>query len=122
MTQMTARAGIQKLGKLAEAALMQEFAQFETLGVYVAVDATKLTYAERKGAIRAINLVKEKRDGTIKGRTVADGSGQRSLYDKSKTASPTVSTNALILTIIVDAHEQRDVGTADVAGAYLKAQ
>ena len=121
MTQMTARAGIQKHGKRAEAAMMQEFAQFEHLGVYEAVDATKLTFAERNGALRAINLIKEKRDGNIKGRIVADGSGQRSLYDKSETASPTVSTNALVLTIIVDAHENRDVGTADVAGAYLKA-
>jgi Reverse transcriptase (RNA-dependent DNA polymerase) len=121
MTQMTARAGIKKHGQRAEAALMREFAQFENLGVYEAVDATKLTYAERKGALRAINLIKEKRDGEIKGRTVADGSGQRSLYDKSETASPTVSTNALVLTIIVDAYENRDVGTADVAGAYLKA-
>jgi Reverse transcriptase (RNA-dependent DNA polymerase) len=43
------------------------------------------------------------------------------MYDKSETASPTVSTDALVLTIMVDAHESRDVGTADIAGAYLKA-
>ena len=29
--------------------------------------------------------------------------------------------DALILSIIIDAHEQRNVATADVAGAYLKA-
>ena len=43
------------------------------------------------------------------------------LYDKSETASPTVSTDALMLSIIVDAHEGRDVATADMTGAYLKA-
>ncbi len=43
------------------------------------------------------------------------------MYDKSKTASPTVSTDALLLSIVIDAHEGRDVATADVAGAYLKA-
>jgi Reverse transcriptase (RNA-dependent DNA polymerase) len=42
------------------------------------------------------------------------------MYDKSETASPTVATDALMLTIMVDAHENRDVGTCDVAGAYLK--
>lgn len=52
---------------------------------------------------------------------VADGRPQRMLYDKSETASPTVSTDALLLSIVVDAHEQRDVATADVVGAYLKA-
>jgi hypothetical protein len=43
------------------------------------------------------------------------------LYDKSETSSPTVSTDALMLSILIDAHERRDVATADIAGAYLKA-
>ncbi len=38
-----------------------------------------------------------------------------------ETASPTVATDALLLSIIIDAYESRDVATADVAGAYLKA-
>jgi hypothetical protein len=67
-----------------------------------------------------LNLLKEKRNGDLKGRTVADGSKQRGLYPRSETASPTVSTIALILTILIDAYERRNVATADVAGAYLK--
>jgi hypothetical protein len=121
MTQMTAKAGLKKYGKEAEIALMKEFTQLEDLNVYESIDATSLTNEQKKGALRAINLIKEKRDGRIKGRTVADGRPQRTLYDKSQTASPTVSTDALMLSILVDAHEGRDVATADVAGAYLKA-
>ena len=121
MTQMTAKAGIKKHGAAAVAALMNEFAQLEDLGVYEAADTTLLTQQERMAALRAINLIKEKSDGRLKGCTVADGSVQRSLYDKSETASPTVSTDALLLTIITDAHKGRDVATADIAGAYLKA-
>ena len=41
--------------------------------------------------------------------------------DKSETTSPTVSTDALMVTNIVDAHESRDIATADIAKAYLKA-
>jgi hypothetical protein len=100
---------------------MREFAQFETLNVYEALDSRLLTTAQRRGALRAINLIKKKYDGTLKGRTVADGSVQRSLYDKADTASPTVATDALLLSIIIDAYEGRDVATPDVAGAYLKA-
>jgi hypothetical protein len=85
MHQMTAQAGIKKHGRAAEAALMNEFAQLEKLDVYESVDPSTLTHEQRKGAIRAINLLKEKRDGTLKGRTVADGRPQRSLYDKSET-------------------------------------
>ena len=43
------------------------------------------------------------------------------LYDKSETTSPTVSTDALMLPIMVDAHDGRDVATADVVAAYPKA-
>ena len=120
-TEMTERAGLRKHGKAAEAALMAEFSQLEGLDVYEALDATKLTRGQRKAALRAINLFKEKRNGKLKGRTCADGRSQRPLYDKSQTASPTVSNDALLLTIIIEALENRDVATADVVGAYLKA-
>ena len=121
MTQMSAKAGIKKHGRKAEEALMKEFAQLEDLSVFEGLDATKLTKEQRKSALRAINLIKEKRNGTLKGRTCADGRPQRTLYDKSETASPTVSTDALMLSLMIDAKEKRDVATADVAGAYLKA-
>jgi hypothetical protein len=121
MNQMSAKAGIRKHGKAAEAALMSEFAQLEDLNAYESINAASLTKKQRKEALRAINLLKEKRDGSLKGRTVADGRPQRTMYDKSQTASPTVSTDALMLSIIVDAKEARDVATADVVAAYLKA-
>ena len=121
MTQMSAKAGIRKHGEAVESALMSEFAQLENLSVYHSVDPAGLTKQQKRAALRAINLIKEKRDGRLKGRTVADGRTQRTLFDKSETASPTVSSDALILSIIIDAHEGRDVATTDVAGAYLKA-
>jgi hypothetical protein len=48
---------------------------------------------------------------------------QRSLYNtKSETTSPTVSSDALLLLIVIDAYKEQDVATADmIAGAYLKA-
>ena len=66
-------------------------------------------------------MIKEKRCGKIKGRTCADGRPQRDLYDKAETSSPTASSDAILLTLIIDAFERRDVATADVAGAYLNA-
>jgi Reverse transcriptase (RNA-dependent DNA polymerase) len=122
MNQMSETAGFRKHGRLAEIALMKEFTQLEDLDVYEPIDPKTLTRKQRKAALRAINLFKEKRNGDLKGRTVADGRAQRSLYDKSQTASPTVATDALMLSIMIDAHEDRDVGTADVAGAYLNAK
>jgi hypothetical protein len=117
-TQMSERAGLRKHDKAAEAAFMSEFSQLEHLDVYLALDPTKLTRTQKKAALRAL---KGKRNGTLKGRTCADERSQRNLYNKSQTASPTVSTDSLLLSITIDAYEARDVGTADVMGAYLKA-
>jgi Reverse transcriptase (RNA-dependent DNA polymerase) len=100
---------------------MAEFAQLEDLDVYEPLEPSKLNRAPKKATLRAINLIKEKRCGRLKGRTVADGRSQKGMYDKSETASPTVSTDSLMVSIIVDAFARRDVATADIAGAYLKA-
>ena len=121
MHQMTARAGIKKHGELAVQAIFKEFAQIEDKNVIEPLDASKLTHKQRSEALRAISLIKEKRCGTIKGRTCADGRPQRNLYPKEETASPTVSTEALLLSLMIDAKEGRDVATADVAGAFLNA-
>jgi hypothetical protein len=121
MTQMTAKAGIKKHGKVAIDALYTEFLQLHDLGVFQGEQASALTKEQKKAALRAISVIKEKRNGVIKGRTVADGSTQRSMYTKDETSSPTVSTDALMSSIMIDAYERRDVATADVAGAYLHA-
>ena len=121
MTQMTAKAGIKKHGKVAVDALFQEFLQLHDLGVFSGQHSNKLTKEQKRGALRAISVIKEKRCGRIKGRTVADGSVQRDLYTKEQTSSPTVSNDALALSLMIDAFEHRDVATADVVGAYLHA-
>ena len=121
MTQMTATAGIKKHGQRAVDALFKEFCQLDDKSVFGAIKADTLTSAQKHAALRAINLIKEKRDGALKGRSCADGSSQRALYTKEQSASPTVSTDALMLSLMVDANERRDVATADVVGAYLHA-
>ena len=64
-------------------------------------------------------MIKEKRGGDLKGCTCADGSTQQSSYSKDETASPTISNDALMILLMIDAIKWRDVGTADVTGAYL---
>jgi hypothetical protein len=121
MTQMTTTAGIKKHGQMAVDTLLKEFCQLDDKSVFAAVDAKTLSAKRKKAALRAINLIKEKRDGSIKGRSWADGRPQRVLYTKEQSASPTVSTDALMISLMVDAKERRDVATADVVGAYLLA-
>ena len=120
-TQMTARAGIKKHGQAARDALTAEFAQLDYKGAYEPVHAADLTEPQRRGALRIINLIKEKRDGHLKGRSVADGRSQRAFYTKEETSSPTATPESVLLTALIDAVEDRHVVVTDVTGAYLNA-
>ena len=64
-------------------------------------------------------MIKEKRNGRLKGRSVADGCPQRELYTKDETSSPTAAPGSILLTALIDAVEDRHVAVADVTGTYL---
>ena len=52
------------------------------------------------------NLIKKKREGTIKGRTCADGSKKKwYLKEKNSISSPTASLEGLFTTLAIDAYE-----------------
>ena len=104
-TQMTARAGIKKHGQAARDALTAEFAQLDYKGAYEPVQTTDLTESQRRGALRVINLIKEKRDGRLKGRSIADGRPQRASYTKEETSSPMAAPESVLLAALIDAVE-----------------
>ena len=122
MTQMSAAAGIRRFGNAAKEAMKQEFKQLDEKGVFDPIFPGELSASTKSQALRCINVIKQKRCGKIKGRTCADGRPQRGMYEKAETSSPTASSDAIMLTLIIDAVERRDVATADVAGAYLDAE
>jgi len=45
--------------------------------VFGCIDPIKITNEEKRSALEAVNLIKKKRCGKIKGRTCADGSKQK---------------------------------------------
>ena len=126
-SQMTAKAGFKKFGQEAVAAMIKEFTQLNEGAVpgkpvVIPTDVKSLTALERKKALRAVNLIKEKRSGDIKGRTCVNGSGQRKyLKQDESVASPTAALESLIVTLLIDAYEERDVAVYDVPGSYLHA-
>jgi hypothetical protein len=121
-TQMTAKEGLKRFGKDAEDALLAEWKQLDNLNVYSGVHWNDLTPEERSRALRLVQLLKLKRCGRLKGRTCADGRKQRRYILPEDASSPTVSTEALLMTCVIDAKERRCVATADVPGAFLHAE
>ena len=123
LTQMSAWAGIKNHRLAACDALTAEFAQLDYKGAYEPIHATDLTEAQQTSALllRIINLIKEKGNRWLKGRSVTDGRPQRVLYTKDETSSPTATPESVLLTAMIDVEEDRHVMVADVTGAYLNA-
>jgi len=105
MMQMTASQGINKHRQKAVDVLFSEFCQLDNRVVFDPMDAKNLMHEQKRAALCAINLIKEIWSGTLKGHTCADGSLQCTMYTKEETASPTVVTNALMLSLMIDVIE-----------------
>ena len=118
--QMSAKKGIEKHGQDAINALLKEFAQIHDLSVFHGIYKRDLTPEQLAQVLRMVTVIKEKRCGKIKGRACANGKKQRKWIPPEDASAPTVALESLIITLLIDAYENRDVATADVAGAFLK--
>jgi hypothetical protein len=65
-------------------------------------------------------FLNQKCDGNIKGRTIAGGNKQRDYISKEDASSPTVATEAVLFSCIIDAEEGRDVAVVDIPNAFEK--
>ena len=96
-TQMQATRGFKLFGERAVAVMIKELKQLEEgpmpgKKVVTAINTDTLSTEDKAKPLNVVNLIKQKRDGTIKGRTCADGSKQKRYLGKDESvASPTVS-------------------------------
>ena len=119
--QVNVNEGVKRHGDKALVSLLKEFGQIHKYDTFDPQMMSSLTYEQRKAALNIITMIKEKRDGTIKTRACADGRKQRRYIPKEDVTSPTIQLESIIMCIIIDAKEGRDVAIADVVGTYLKA-
>jgi hypothetical protein len=81
----------------------------------------ELDNEERKAAFQYLMFLKQKRDGTVKGRGCADGRKQREHTSKEEASSTTVVIESVLLSCVINAKENRDVGTVDLPGSFMQA-
>ena len=122
MTQMSAKEGIRIHGDGAMEAIIQEWRQLDEQEVMEPMQWNQLTPEQRRKALRCVVCIKQKRSGKLKGRASADGRPQRLYIKKEEATSPTVTTEALLISLAIDAKENRAVATADIPGAFLSAK
>ena len=66
-------------------------------------------------------LLSQKSNGEVKGRQMFNGSGTRDHHTCEETPSPTAHPESIMLTSVVDAHEERDETTTNVPNAFIQA-
>ena len=118
---MTANKGIKEFGERAIAAIFKENKQMQDLRVLGDINYDTLLSDQKKKALRAVNLIKLKRCGKVKGRMCANGAPHRKFIPREEANSPTVSLDGLMYMALTAAHEKRKVVSFDVPGAFLQA-
>ena len=120
--------GIKVYGERGREAAFEEISQLHKRNVFNPISIEELTALDKKKALGSLIFLKEKKDGTIKGRACADGRKQRVISPdtetaqdiKLKTASPTVALESVLLTAVIEAAENRDVAILDIPNAFVQ--
>ena len=111
--------GVKTYGNRALVAMFNDYKQFHNLGIFGPQDATIMSLQGKHRALRAFNIMKEKRCSKIKGRMCADGIFQRTYIPREEATSPTISLEALFSSLLIDAHEGISLHNFTVPGAYI---
>jgi hypothetical protein len=85
------------------------------------VDSSELSRKEKRASLRYLIFLTRKRCGRVKARGCADGSKKRETTKKEDASAPTVAIEAVMLSTVIDAMEERGVATADMPGAFMQA-
>ena len=119
--QMSLKTGLHTFGTDGMKAVEKEMKQLHDRELMIPVHKKSLTHEQRKEALAYLMFLKRKRCRKFKGRGCVDGRKQRAHIAKEDSTAPTVSTEVVFLTAVIDALENRDVAVLDVPGAFMQA-
>ena len=116
--QVPIRRGLKLFGSQGMSAVKAELQQLHDLKVMA---AKPLTTIQKREALGYLMFLKRKRSGKIKARGCADGRPQRAYIPQEDARAPTISTEAVFMTAVIDAMENRTVAVVDIPGAFMQA-
>ena len=119
LTQLSMKSGLRKYNRKENAAVTKEFIELHTREAFGPLKAEDMTEEQKKDALEMLMFIKEKSDSSIKARGCADELKQRKKYNNADATSPTVSTEAVLISAVINAYKERDVAVVDTPGAYL---
>ena len=116
--QMPIRRGLKLFGAQGICTVKAELQQLHDLKV---MEPKPLTANQKREALGYLMFLKRKRSGKIKARGCADGWPQWAYIPQEDARAPTVSTEAVFMTAVIDAMENRMVAVVDIPGAFMQA-
>jgi hypothetical protein len=120
MAQVLLKAALKKWGTEAVESVGKEMKQLHWWNSFKPMHWKNPTAEQRKQVLESHIFVERKRDGVLKARTVAGGNKQRGYILKEDASSPTVSNEAVMLTCVIDADENRDVAIVNIPNAFVQ--
>ena len=103
--QMSMKKGLKVFGKDGIKAVKKEMLQLHDRKVMEPKHAAELTHDQKQEALAYLMFLKRKRCGQVKGRGCTDSQKQRAYTAHEDAASPTVATESVFLTAVIDALE-----------------
>ena len=103
--------GLKVFGQQGKDAAMKELGQLVNRNCWKGIHVSELSESEKKKAVEAMMLLALKHTGEVKGRYVYKGNDTRGWLTREETASPTASLEGILVTCVIDAHEDRDIMT-----------
>jgi len=120
MAQLSMKAAIKEWGQEAEYAITKEMKQLHWRDSYKPKHWHELTKKQKEQNLESHIFVEQKRDGLIKARKVIGGNKQRDYITKEDVSSPTVSAEAVMLTCVIDAQEDRYIAVVDIPNVFVQ--
>jgi hypothetical protein len=120
MTQLSLEAGLKEWGDQAFTATRSEMKHLHLRNMFKPKHWRELSQVQRQTVLESHMFLKQKRDGKIKGRTVAGVNKQCDYISKEDASSPTVATEAVLLSYIIDAKEGCDVVVVDIQNVFVQ--
>jgi hypothetical protein len=114
-------AGIKMLWERGKAGVTKELTQMHDMDVFQPVTRELLSKEERAKALALLMSLKEKREKSVKARICTNTRKQRGDQAKQDTTLHIVSTEAVLITTVIEAQEECDVACFDVLGVFLQA-
>ena len=109
-----------KFGCHASEAMRKELKQLHMHNSFIPHMKESMTKEDWKKVCKAVNLMKEKKSGEMKGQTCADGGKQCDHIGEEDLTSLASSTEAVSLTVTMEAKEERKVRTHDTPNVFTQ--